>query len=129
MQGLFRQFNDQDVLNRYHTVYRKLVLFCLIQVEMPDHTYSAPDDRDNIHVFPTYNFTISIWWSPYLVHVENKQLTWKNSTQAVAFIHVDKLDKSWIDRIPGVDLLQVSTGAHYDSFSSPAFLRPLHCAL
>lgn len=79
---------------------------------MPDHTYSAPDDRDNVHVFRTYNFTVAIYWSPYLVKAENRQLTWNNKTQAVAHIHVDKLDEAWVDRIPGVDILQVSTGLH-----------------
>lgn len=81
------------------------------QVEVPDHTYNAPDDRDNVHVFRTYNFTIAIYWSPYLVHVEDKDITWPdNKTQSVAHIHVDKLDRAWTDRISGVDILQVSTG-------------------
>lgn len=86
-------------------------LLCLLsQVEMPDHTYQAPDDRDNVHVFRTYNFTVAIYWSPYLVKVENKEITWNNRTQAVAHIHVDKLDEAWVDRISGVDILQLSTG-------------------
>jgi hypothetical protein len=86
-------------------------LLCLIsQVEMPDHTYNAPDDRDNVYVFRTYNFTIAIYWSPYLVQAINKDITWKNSTQAVAHIEVDKLDPAWVDRISGVDILQLSTG-------------------
>lgn len=89
-----------------------LLIFCTFQVEMPDHTYQAPDDRDNVHVFRTYNFTVAIYWSPYLVKVENKEITWNNRTQAVAHIHVDKLDEAWVDRISGVDILQLSTGLY-----------------
>lgn len=86
-------------------------LLCLIsQVEMPDHTYNAPDDRDNVYVFRTYNFTIAIYWSPYLVEAINKDITWNNRTEAVAHINVDKLDPAWVDRISGVDILQLSTG-------------------
>ncbi|KAG0615945.1 hypothetical protein M758_5G078500 [Ceratodon purpureus] len=88
-------------------------LLCVLsQVEQPDHTYNAPDDRDNVWVFRKHNFTLAIYWSPYLVHVEDKEITFSsdNQTRTVAFIHVDRLDKAWVDRIPGVDILQLSTG-------------------
>lgn len=88
-------------------------LLCILsQVESPDHTYSAPDDRDNIWVFRKHNFTLAIYWSPYLVHVEDKEIRFSsdNETHTVAFIHVDRLDEMWVDRVRGVDILQLSTG-------------------
>lgn len=98
-------------------------LLCILsQVEVPDHTYNAPDDRDNIYVFRTYDFTVAIYWSPYLVHVEDKDITWPdNKTQSVAHIHVDKLDRAWTDRISGVDILQISTGQWW--FKRGLFLK------
>jgi hypothetical protein len=79
---------------------------------MPDHTYqSLPDDRDNVYVFPSHNFTIACYWSTRLVHVEDKLITWPdNSTEEVAYVHLDKLDEAWAERIPGTDCVQISTG-------------------
>lgn len=82
-----------------------------LQVEVPENTFHAPDDRDNVHLFSTFNFTLAIYWSPYLVHVEDKMLTFTNNkTQAVAHIHVDRLDDAWVKRIHGADIVQISTG-------------------
>lgn len=82
-----------------------------LQVEIPENIFHAPDDRDNVHLFPTFNFTLAIYWSPYLVHVEDKMLTFTNNvTQAVAHIHIDRLDDAWVKRVRGVDILQISTG-------------------
>lgn len=82
-------------------------------MEDPKNIYHTEDDRDNVHLFPTYNFTLAIYWSPYLVHVEDKMMTWPadNKTALVAHIHVDKLDDAWVNRISGVDFLQLSTGS------------------
>lgn len=40
-------------------------------------------------------------------------MTWPadNKTALVAHIHVDKLDDAWVNRISGVDFLQLSTGS------------------
>jgi hypothetical protein len=98
--------------------------FDAFQVESPDHTYSAPDDRDNIWVFRKHNFTLAIYWSPYLVHVEDKEIRFSsdNKTQTVAFIHVDRLDEMWVDRIRGVDILQLSTGMYESTTICSTFL-------
>ncbi|KAG0553844.1 hypothetical protein KC19_12G043400 [Ceratodon purpureus] len=87
-------------------------LLCLLsQAEIPDHTFQRADDRDNVYVFRSHNFTFAIYWSTHLVHVEDKLITWPdNSTLEVAHIHLDKLDREWAERVPGIDILQISTG-------------------
>lgn len=87
-------------------------LLCILsQAEMPFLKYQSPDDKNVAYVFPSTNFTFTIRWSPYLVHVEEKQVTRSdNETITVPYIHIDELDKSWADYAPGADILQLSTG-------------------
>ena len=85
----------------------------MFQAEIPDHTFQRADDRDNVYVFRSHNFTFAIYWSTHLVHVEDKLITWPdNSTLEVAHIHLDKLDREWAERVPGIDILQISTGVY-----------------
>lgn len=93
----------------------------MFQGEKPDHTYQSTDDKDNVYVFRAHNFTLAVRWSTHLVHVEYKQVTWPdNSTDEVAHIHLDKLDKAWTELVPGVDIMQMSTGI---------YKKPPHCSI
>ena len=85
----------------------------MCQAEDPNHAYQGPDDKDNVYIFRSYNFTLAVYWSTRLVHVEDKLITFPdNSTLEVAHIHLDKLDKAWVERVPGVDIVQISTGLY-----------------
>lgn len=98
----------------------------MYQSEQPENIYAAPDDRDKVFVFRSYNFTIAVYWSPYLVHVEDKQITLPNNqTAVVPDVHLDKLDEAFVSRMPGVDFLQISTGSP-TSFQHSSLLSPKH---
>ncbi|XP_024381548.1 xyloglucan O-acetyltransferase 1 [Physcomitrium patens] len=87
------------------------LLCVLVQVEDPKNTYHTEDDRFNTYLFRSFNFTLSIHWSPYLVRVEDKSITWPdNTTETVKHIYVDELDEVWVKAAVGVDILHISTG-------------------
>jgi len=90
------------------------------QSERPENTYKAPDDRDNVFVFREYNFTMAVYWSPYLVHVDSRKITLpNNATETGVDVHLDQLDEALLKRLPGVDILQISTGLYL-------FLQPYY---
>lgn len=87
-------------------------LLCILsQAEVPRHTYWSEDGRHNVYNFQPSNVTLTIRWSPYLVHVENKLITWPdNTTETVSHIYVDELDPNWVTAVVGAEILHISTG-------------------
>lgn len=84
------------------------------QSERPENTYKAPDDRDNVFVFREYNFTMAVYWSPYLARVDYRQITLpNNATETGVDVHLDQLDEALLKRLPGIDILQISTGGYH----------------
>ena len=80
-------------------------------MEDPKDTYSSEDGRDIFHHFPSFNFTLSVRWSPYLVRIEEKMVTWPdNYTETVRHVYVDELDEAWVKVAVGADILHLSTG-------------------
>lgn len=59
--------------------------------------------------FPTYNFTISVIWSPFLVKAAIFEDYNGVSTSEVE-LHLDKLDKKWTDLYQNLDYMIISTG-------------------
>ncbi|KAG0504490.1 hypothetical protein KC19_11G144700 [Ceratodon purpureus] len=87
-------------------------LLCVLsQVEDPKHTYWSEDGRNNIHHFRLFNFTLSVRWSPYLVRIEEKLVTWPdNTTENVRHVYLDEPDEMWVKAAVGADIVQLSTG-------------------
>lgn len=54
-------------------------------------------------------------------------MTWPadNKTERVAHIHVDKLDDAWVNRVSGVDFLQLSTGNNKPATGKNSLLSAL----
>ncbi|GLJ42434.1 hypothetical protein SUGI_0879240 [Cryptomeria japonica] len=84
-------------------------LLCMLsKVEHPNNTYK---DKDNIFVhwyFPSYNFTLMVLWSPYLVKVTKEEF--KGVPSGVVKLHLDVLDPEWVTLLPNTDALVLSTG-------------------
>eukprot|EP01018_Ginkgo_biloba_P034683 Gb_25866 [translate_table: standard] len=84
-------------------------LLCMLsQVETPKNTYK---DEANLFVhwlFPSYNFTLMVLWSPYLV--ENTEGEFKGIPQGVTKLHLDVLGQDWVTLLPDMDVIILSTG-------------------
>lgn len=96
----------------------------VIQVEDPRRTFHTQDDKNNAYLFQSFNVSLGIYWSPYLVRMEDKSITWSdNSTDTVTHIYFDELDKNWLNAAVGADILHLSTGHHavYLPYSSVGF--------
>lgn len=84
-------------------------LLCMLsQVEHPKTTYK---DETNVNVhwyFASYNFTLMVVWSPYLV--KNTEVEFKGIPQGVIKLHLDVLDPNWVTLLPNMDAIILSTG-------------------
>lgn len=80
-------------------------------MEDPKHEYWSEDGRNNIHHFRSFNVTLTIRWSPYLVRTEEKLVTWPdNTTETVRHVYLDEPDETWVKAAVGADILQLSSG-------------------
>lgn len=84
-------------------------LLCMLsQVEHPKTTYT---DEANVNVhwyFASYNFTLMVIWSPYLV--KDTEAEFKGIPQGVIKLHLDVLDPEWVTLLPNMDAIILSTG-------------------
>lgn len=80
-----------------------------VQVEQPDHVYHDKGYKSRRWVFPSYNFTISVLWSPFLVEAAIFEDMNGVSTSEVE-LHLDQLDKKWVDQYQNLNYMIISTG-------------------
>ncbi|CAK9228578.1 unnamed protein product, partial [Sphagnum troendelagicum] len=98
-------------------------LLCILsQAEDPTHLYHDEDWRDHIYVFPSYSFTLSVRWSPYLVRQIEKEIPVmasggdddNNSTTTtqvmIAHLDLDLLEETWVQAVVGADIVVISSG-------------------
>ncbi|XP_077236668.1 xyloglucan O-acetyltransferase 4-like isoform X2 [Tasmannia lanceolata] len=92
-------------------------LLCLLsQEEIPTNIYKDTEDRFRTWYFPSYNFTLVVLWSKFLV-LGIERVT--NGTLSGVFdLHTDKIDVKWSEKIPDIDYAVISAG-HW-------FFRPLY---
>ncbi|CAN1254247.1 Protein trichome birefringence-like 23 [Linum perenne] len=95
-----------DSISRNHV---QSLLCMLSTVEEAVEVYHDAEYRSKRWHFPSYNFTISNIWSPFLVQAEIFEDYNGVSTSEVQ-LHLDKLDKSWVDVYPSLDYAIISTG-------------------
>ncbi|KAI5071244.1 hypothetical protein GOP47_0013495 [Adiantum capillus-veneris] len=94
-----------DSISRNH--FQSILCF-LSQVESPEHLYR--DDRDLFvrWFFPLYNFTLAVFWSPFLVRwTEDDVEGLPPNTQK---LHLDVVDKNWASAIHKYDYVVLSGG-------------------
>lgn len=76
-----------------------------VQVEKPTNTFHSDDDKTNHWLFPSYAFTLTIHWSPFLIKHSNTGST-------PIELDLDVLD-AWADSMAGTDVLVISSGQWY----------------
>ncbi|RZC44652.1 hypothetical protein C5167_037599 [Papaver somniferum] len=88
-------------------------LLCLLsQGETPKDIYKDYEDRFRIFYFPAHDFTLTVFWTSFLVVGEDKGIV-NGSTTNVLHIHLDKIDVNWAQKLPGVDYAVISIAHWY----------------
>jgi hypothetical protein len=86
-------------------------LLCILsQVEKPINTLHDEDDRTNYWFFPSYSFTLTIFWSPFLV--KHSTFSVQGTESTIMELDLDVLD-TWVESMAGTDVLVVSSGQWY----------------
>ncbi|XP_002984022.2 protein trichome birefringence-like 25 [Selaginella moellendorffii] len=88
-------------------------LLCAIsQVEEPRNLYRDPIDKDVIWLLPSFNFTLAIFWSPFLVKHEQRS----SNGSTIIHIHLDTPEEIWMSRLHEFHAIVLSSG--------PWFFKP-----
>nr|XP_048320477.1 protein trichome birefringence-like 24 [Ziziphus jujuba var. spinosa] len=95
-----------DSISRNHV---QSLLCMLSKVELAVQVYHDEEYKSRRWRFPSYNFTISVIWSPFLVKAAIFEDYNGVSTSEVE-LHLDKLDKKWTDLYQNLDYMIISTG-------------------
>ncbi|KAJ0629121.1 putative PMR5 domain, PC-Esterase [Helianthus annuus] len=88
-------------------------LVCLLsrinidQVAYPNDVSNSSDLNFKRYEYPEYNFTISIFWSPYLVNTERTD--GQDITQPFK-LYLDEFDESWTSQIENFNYVIISAG-------------------
>ncbi|KAF9605422.1 hypothetical protein IFM89_017161 [Coptis chinensis] len=92
-------------------------LLCLLsQEQTPIDIYKGSNDRFRTWYFPSHDFTIKVLWTTFFVIAEERII---NGTYTGVYdMHLDRLDKKWAEKLPGVDYAIISNG-HW-------FFRPIY---
>lgn len=83
--------------------------FCDLQVEKPIEVYHDEEYKSRRWHFPTYNLTISVVWSPFLVRAAIFEDYNGVSTSEVK-LYLDELDPEWTKMYRDLDYMIISTG-------------------
>ncbi|KAK6918248.1 Trichome birefringence-like, N-terminal domain, partial [Dillenia turbinata] len=95
-----------DSISRNHV---QSLLCILAQVELPVEVYHDKEYRSKRWNFPSYNFTLSVIWTPFLIHAaifEDKNGVTSSDIQ----LHLDKLDETWTDQYKSFDYIVFAGG-------------------
>lgn len=82
---------------------------CCRQVEKAVEVYQDEENKSKTWQFRSYNFTLSVVWSPFLVKAAIFEDINGVSTSEVE-LHLDKLDKKWTEQYFNIDYVIISTG-------------------
>ncbi|OVA16275.1 PMR5 N-terminal domain [Macleaya cordata] len=86
-------------------------LLCLLfQEQTPLDIYKDSEERFRTFYFPSHNFTLMVLWTKFLVIAEERVINGSNT--GVFDIHLDKIDKNWAQKLPGLDYAIISD-AHW----------------
>ncbi|XP_047328513.1 protein trichome birefringence-like 23 [Impatiens glandulifera] len=95
-----------DSLSRNHV---ESLLCILSQVDPAIEVYHDEEWRSKRWQFASYNFTISVIWSPFLAKASIFE-DYNGVSSAPIQLHLDKLDQTWTDLYPSLDYMIFSSG-------------------
>ncbi|XP_065858645.1 protein trichome birefringence-like 23 isoform X2 [Euphorbia lathyris] len=95
-----------DSISRNHV---QSLLCMLSTVDQAIEVYHDEQYKSKRWHFPSYNFTISAIWSPFLVEAAIFEDD-NGVSSAEIELHLDKLDKNWTNLYQNVDYAIISTG-------------------
>uniref|UniRef100_A0A7N1A2W5 Trichome birefringence-like N-terminal domain-containing protein n=1 Tax=Kalanchoe fedtschenkoi TaxID=63787 RepID=A0A7N1A2W5_KALFE len=95
-----------DSITRNHI---QSLLCMLSKVDKVVEVYHDEEYRSRRWSVPSYNFTISVVWSPFLVQAAIFEDMNGVSTSEVE-LHLDKLDKKWVHMYQNLDYMTISSG-------------------
>ncbi|KAJ4960120.1 hypothetical protein NE237_020030 [Protea cynaroides] len=86
-------------------------LLCLLSLEeTPADIYKDSEDRSRTWYFPSYDFTLMVIWSKFMVVGEERVF---NGSPSGAFdLHLDRIDNEWASKLPWLDYAIISD-AHW----------------
>ncbi|KAJ0960744.1 hypothetical protein J5N97_001393 [Dioscorea zingiberensis] len=85
-------------------------LMCLLnRVTYGMDVSPTPDDKSTWWLYPTHNFTLANFWSPYLVKAEEADPNGPTLT-GLFNLYLDEPDKNWTSQIAEFDYVIVSAG-------------------
>ncbi|MCL7033457.1 hypothetical protein MKW94_007681 [Papaver nudicaule] len=85
-------------------------LLCILsKVEAADEVYHDEEYRSKRWHFPSYNFTLSVIWSPFLLKSEIYEDMNGLSTGEIQ-LHLDTLDEKWTNEYESFDYVTMSGG-------------------
>ncbi|KAF6140926.1 hypothetical protein GIB67_042339 [Kingdonia uniflora] len=88
-------------------------LVCILsKVEEAVLVYHDLDYKNRRWRFPTYNFTLSALWSPFLIR-SDIFIDPDGDASSEIQVHLDKLDENWKNQYQSFDYMVVNTGKWY----------------
>lgn len=85
-------------------------LLCILsKVEAANEIYHDEEYRSKRWHFPSYNFTLSVIWSPFLLKSEIFEDMYGVSTGEIQ-LHLDKLDEKWTSEYESFNYVTISGG-------------------
>nr|ACG39806.1 hypothetical protein [Zea mays] len=92
-------------------------LLCLLsQVAYPKDLSANPSDQNKVYHYRAYNFTISMFWSPFLVRAREPDHDGPAHTGHWS-LYLDEPDDKWVSQMPRFDYVLVSAA---NWFSRPS---------
>ncbi|CAO2825478.1 unnamed protein product [Amaranthus hypochondriacus] len=86
-------------------------LVCLLsQVERPLDNSTTQDENFKRWYYPSYNFTLAMIWSPFLVKAQENDPNGKPGKITFAGLYLDEVDETWAAQIDGLDHIIISAG-------------------
>lgn len=98
-----------DSISRNHI---QSLICVLSKVEKAVQVYHDEDYKSRRWLFPSYNFTVSVLWSPFLAQAAIFEDNNGVSTSEIE-LHLDKLDSTWTEQFKSLDYIMFSSGEWY----------------
>ncbi|XP_031094025.1 protein trichome birefringence-like 23 [Ipomoea triloba] len=95
-----------DSISRNHV---QSILCMLSKVEEPIEVYHDEEYRSKRWIFPVFNFTVSVIWSPFLAEAAIFEDYNGVSTSEIQ-LHLDRLDRNWTQHFDSFDYMMFSSG-------------------
>ncbi|ONI07370.1 hypothetical protein PRUPE_5G115700 [Prunus persica] len=95
-----------DSISRNHV---QSLLCMLSTVERAVQVYHDKDYRSRRWHFPSYNFSVSVIWSPFLAKAAIFE-DYNGVATSEVELHLDKLDRTWVDQYHSWEYMVISTG-------------------